>query len=84
MLLVDTAHRIGLTPRILVLQTGRLHQETLDLLALAQQRYRRLTWDVRQPNAADLQGYIDRYGVDGFRASVEAERPAVRFAKSIF
>lgn len=73
MVLLDSAWRAGVRPRVLVLETGRLHDETLSLLSKAMEAYP-LDWVVQRPDSSVLDQYIDQYGVDGFYDSVQARK----------
>ena len=56
---------------VVTLDTGRLFQETYDLWALTEARYGRKIRAV-YPNAAALEKYVARHGINGFYDSVEA------------
>ena len=81
MLLLDVAAELDLQPTVLVLETGRLHAETLALLAEAQNRYDRLQWDVRQPDPWKVAEFARQFGIDGFRDSVQARKACCRVRK---
>lgn len=74
MVLLDSAAKADIALSVLVLETGRLHNETLDLLALATQRYAQFDWIVQTPDPQAVQHYAQSYGMDGFRDSVEARK----------
>jgi phosphoadenosine phosphosulfate reductase len=62
------------------IDTGRLHEETYELLERLQRRYRR-TVRVVCPDAAALEQLIARQGVNGFYRSIEARRECCRIRK---
>jgi phosphoadenosine phosphosulfate reductase len=69
-------------PRIDVfsIDTGRLHEETYELLERLQRRYQR-TLRVVCPDAAALERLVARQGVNGFYQSVEARLECCRVRK---
>ena len=69
-------------PRIDVfsIDTGRLHEETYELLERLQRRYRR-TIRVVYPDAAALERLVARRGVNGFYQNVEARLECCRVRK---
>jgi len=69
-------------PRIDVfsIDTGRLHEETYELLERLQRRYRR-TVRVVYPDAAALERLVARQGVNGFYQNVEARLECCRVRK---
>jgi phosphoadenosine phosphosulfate reductase len=62
------------------IDTGRLHEETYELLDRLQRRYRR-TIRVVYPDAAALERLVARQGVNGFYQSVEARLECCRVRK---
>ena len=62
------------------IDTGRLHEETYDLLERLQRRYQR-TVRVVYPDAAALERLVARQGVNGFYHSVEARLECCRVRK---
>jgi len=58
----------GLVPDIEIfsIDTGRLYPETYELIGRLQHRYGR-TLRLYYPDAADLEGWVDQHGVNGFR-----------------
>lgn len=65
---------------IFTVDTGRLHEETYDLLETQQRRYRR-TMRVVYPDAAALEQLVARHGINGFYHSVEARLECCRTRK---
>ena len=64
------------------IDTGRLHEETYELLERLQRRYRR-TARVVYPDAAALERLVGRQGVNGFYQSIEARLECCRVRKEI-
>ncbi|SEQ98354.1 phosphoadenylylsulfate reductase (thioredoxin) [Amphritea atlantica] len=64
------------TPQIgmFVLDTGRLPEETLKLLTDVQALYRNLTVEVYYPEAADVEQYVRKNGVNAFYESQEMRK----------
>jgi phosphoadenosine phosphosulfate reductase len=62
------------------IDTGRLHEETYELLERLQRRYRR-TVRVVYPDAAALERLVARQGVNGFYHSIEARLECCRVRK---
>jgi phosphoadenosine phosphosulfate reductase len=84
MVIVHEADRVGrslgIVPRVFMLDTGRLHQETFDLVERARERYR-IDLDIFFPDAVAVERLVQRQGVNGFYASVEARRECCRVRK---
>ncbi|WP_299177816.1 phosphoadenylyl-sulfate reductase [uncultured Neptuniibacter sp.] len=57
-----------------VLDTGRLPEETLKLLADVRQQYPNLSIDVYYPEAADVEGYVAENGINAFYESQEMRK----------
>ncbi|MCC7547609.1 MAG: phosphoadenylyl-sulfate reductase [Burkholderiales bacterium] len=70
MVILDLIHRLALDVEIFTLDTGRLHQETHDLLARARARYGRPI-RVLVPDGAQLEAYASTHGSNAFYESVE-------------
>jgi phosphoadenosine phosphosulfate reductase len=64
---------LGLTPRIFMLDTGRLHQETYDLLDRARDRYG-IAVEVYAPDAVAIESLVRTKGPNSFYASVDNRR----------
>jgi phosphoadenosine phosphosulfate reductase len=62
------------------IDTGRLHEETYELLERLQRRYQR-TIRVFYPDAAALERLVARQGVNGFYHSLEARHECCRLRK---
>ena len=73
MVILDLIHRLGLGIEIFTLDTGRLHPETLELIARSQKVYR-LPVRVLSPDAAELEPFVTQHGVNAFYDSVELRK----------
>ena len=71
---------LGVTPRVFLLDTGRLHQETYDLLDRARDRYA-LPIEVYAPDTVALESLVRAKGPNSFYASVEARRECCAIRK---
>ncbi len=61
---------VGVVPRVFMLDTGRLHQETFDLLDRVRSTYD-VTVDVYAPEASLVQQLVRRSGPNAFYRSIE-------------
>lgn len=68
-ILIDIASRLGLAPRIVTVDTGRLPAETLQMIDTVGKRYH-LPIDVLKPGETEVGTMISRFGPDLFRDSV--------------
>lgn len=68
--LVDMAHRLGLHPDVLTIDTGRLPAETHRVIEEFRRRYD-LPLRVLRPDPAAVHGLVDAHGPELFRKSVE-------------
>ena len=73
MVLTDLALRNGLGIEIFVLDTGRLHGDTLDMLGRIERRYGYAV-RVMQPDPAAVAEYVQGFGRDAFYGSVELRK----------
>ena len=80
MVLTDLIARNGLPIEIFILDTGRLHADTLDLLDEIASRYG-LHPTVYSPDAAALAEYVSAHGRDAFYESVDLRRECCRIRK---
>ena len=74
MVLTDLIARDRLPIGIFTLDTGRLPAETYDLLAETAKHYPNTPVSVIFPEAADVQTFVVRFGINGFYDSVEARK----------
>src|SRR5512140_2931256 len=64
---------LGVTPRVFLLDTGRLHQETYDLLDRARAKYG-IAIDAYFPDTVRVEDLVRRQGPNGFYASIDARK----------
>lgn len=67
--LIDIASQLGLAPRIVTIDTGRLPIETLRMIDTVEKRYN-LPIDILKPAAEEVETMTSRFGADLFRDSV--------------
>ena len=70
MVVLDIASRIEPKVRVFTLDTGRLHQETYDMMDRVRDRYG-VKLEVLFPDAADVQAMVESKGLNLFYESVE-------------
>ena len=70
MVIVDMASRAGIPFRVFTLDTGRLPQETHQMIDAVRERYR-VPVEVVVPDAAEVQAMVGQYGTNLFYNSVE-------------
>lgn len=78
--LLDLLLRVEPRASVFVLDTGRLHQETYDLIDAVRQRCGR-SFDSYVPEARALEALLREFGPNGFYSSVEARRACCRVRK---
>jgi phosphoadenosine phosphosulfate reductase len=78
--LLDMMHRIDPASRVFVLDTGRLPQETYDLIDRVRERYD-IRVEVLFPRAEDLERMVRRDGLNLFYESVEKRQLCCRIRK---
>jgi phosphoadenosine phosphosulfate reductase len=81
MLVLDLIARASLPIRVFTLDTGRLPQETHDLLDRARSHYR-IAIDVYAPQADRVQAFVREHGTNAFYASVELRQQCCSLRKS--
>src|SRR5438477_8355080 len=69
--LIDMAYRIDPNVRIFSVDTGRLPDETHELVERLRDRYPGLNLDLLEPEPLQVQRLVERKGLDLFRESVE-------------
>ena len=69
--LIDMAYRIDPSVRVFSIDTGRLPQETFDLIEQLRERYEGLALELLSPDAGQVQRLVDRHGPNLFYSSVE-------------
>ena len=80
MVLTDMIARTRLPIDIFILDTGRLHAETLALVDIVERRYG-IAVQVYRPQAAAVTQYIAHYGRDAFYRSLEARQRCCEIRK---
>ena len=80
MVLLDVIDRAALAISVFTLDTGRLPQETHDLLQRIRQRYR-LPVAVFAPDPADIERYVACHGPNGFYDSVALRQECCHLRK---
>jgi phosphoadenosine phosphosulfate reductase len=80
MVLTDAIARTGLSIEVFVLDTGRLHADTLELIPKIRSYYG-INVLVHRPNGAALMEYERQHGRDGFYQSVELRRRCCELRK---
>lgn len=80
MVLLDLIDRNGFEIEVFTLDTGRLPEETHDLLQMARQRYK-TPIRVFTPESADVEGYTRAHGPNGFYESVELRQECCQLRK---
>ncbi|GIV17603.1 MAG: phosphoadenosine phosphosulfate reductase [Armatimonadota bacterium] len=78
--LVDMLVKITPQPRIFVLDTGRLHQETYDVMERCRQRYR-IEFEVYFPQTALVEQLLRTKGANSFYLSVENRKECCHIRK---
>jgi len=73
MVLIDMAQKIEPSTRVFVLDTGRLPQETYNLIDRVRERYD-LALEVVFPNAREVENLVRSQGMNGFYESVEKRK----------
>ncbi len=68
--ILDMLSKIVETPRVFVIDTGRLHQETYDLLEEIRNKYV-LDLRIYFPDYNEIEGMVNNYGINLFYKSVE-------------
>jgi phosphoadenosine phosphosulfate reductase len=81
MVLTDLIARAGLPISIFSLDTGRLPEETLELLQRAQVRYPELRFQVYYPDHAALEAFVAARGINAFYQSVELRKSCCEVRK---
>lgn len=74
MVLTDLIARHALPFTVFSLDTGRLPEETYALMQRVREHYPGFTLRVLSPDAADVEAWVARYGVNGFYDSADARK----------
>ena len=73
MVITDAISKAGANIKLFTLATGRLHQETVDMVKITEDRYGILIEKV-YPQEDDVQAFIDQYGMNGFYDGEEPKK----------
>ncbi len=80
MILIDMLHRIEAETRVYVLDTGRLHPATYDLIDRVRERYGKLV-EVVFPASDEVEEMVSRKGMNLFYESIEARKQCCQIRK---
>ena len=80
MVLTDVIARAGLPIEVFVLNTGRLHADTLALIQETRERYP-IVFNVYEPDAQAVQQYVTIHGRDAFYGSLELRKRCCEIRK---
>jgi phosphoadenosine phosphosulfate reductase len=80
MILIDMLHKIDPTTRVFVLDTGRMHPGTYDLIDRVRDRYDKQV-EVIFPNAESVEELVRENGMNGFYESVENRKACCQVRK---
>ena len=80
MVITHVLNKIKSPIEIFTLDTGRLHQETYDLIAEVNQSY---TTQIKMyyPSSNDVENYVSQYGINDFYNSLESRKECCRVRK---
>ncbi|GAF73976.1 unnamed protein product [marine sediment metagenome] len=80
MVLLDMMHRIEPSSRVFILDTGRMPQETYDLIDRVRDRYGKEV-EVVLPDSAAVQSMVSKHGMNLFYESLEKRQLCCRLRK---
>lgn len=80
MVLTDIIDRNRIAVEMFSLDTGRLPQETYDLMHIVRERYK-TPLHVYFPDAKHIEAYVAEYGVNGFYQSIELRKTCCHIRK---
>lgn len=80
MVITDALYSEQLPVRVFTLDTGRLFQETYDLMDLTRARYQ-TSFEVYFPEADEVEAYVRQNGMNGFYESAEARKACCHIRK---
>ena len=80
MVLTDAIARAGLPIEVFVLDTGRLHADTLELISTIKKHYR-ISLRVYTPDADAVASYVRRHGRDAFYGDLELRQRCCEIRK---
>ena len=73
MVLTDAISKSGVKIKLFTLATGRLHQETIDMVKTTENKYQ-ITIKKIYPQENDVQAFVDQYGMNGFYDGEEPKK----------
>ena len=73
MVVTDAIKKANAKIKLFTLATGRLHQETVDMVKTTEDRYG-VTIEKVYPQESDIQAFIDQYGMNGFYDGEEPKK----------
>ncbi len=73
MVVTEAITRLGLPIDVFTLDTGRLHQETLDVLAEARRRFG-IEIETFSPVSGDVAAYVEAHGENGFYDGIQERK----------
>ena len=80
MVITHALNKINSPIEIFTLDTGRLHQETYDLISEVNQNYSTQI-KVYSPSSNDVENYVSEYGINDFYNSLESRKECCRVRK---
>ena len=80
LVLIDAIAEVGGAIEIFTLDTGRLHQETLNMIDVVQNHYGILIKRM-QPDPSDVTGFVRAHGLNGFYEDEAAKKACCRARK---
>lgn len=80
MVITDAIARTGLPIEVFVLNTGRLHADTLSLVDEIRTRYQ-IAFNVYEPDATAVQQYVTFHGRDAFYGNLELRKRCCEIRK---
>lgn len=73
MVITDAINKAKANIKLFTLATGRLHQETVDMIKVTEDHYG-LAIEKVYPQVSDVQAFIDQYGMNGFYDGEEPKK----------
>ena len=73
MVIADAISKAGAKIKLFTLATGRLHQETVDMVKTTEDHYG-ISIEKVYPKDSDVQAFIDQYGMNGFYDGEEPKK----------
>ena len=73
MVVTDAIKKANAKIKLFTLATGRLHQETIDMVKTTEDRYG-VSIEKVYPQESDVQAFIDQYGMNGFYDGEEPKK----------